>query len=532
MALKEKTAYSALASRIAGRTVDLVNRINQYLFILAVLLVYFLRFKLHINEEHYMPLAKQFYDPDWMPGSFTFNEFASTRVLYQYIAGFLLHYLSFEVASFLGVLLLCVLIAFPLLRIYELFGLSNTEIVLHLPILFLSFQSFFGGESMLLAFEPKSFGYFFALLALYNMLKENYRLSVLFIALATYFHILVGGWFMLYFLLYHLAYKRSFKATFLLGIAYAVSVAPLLIYLYPTLAENFSESHAGVNPDWIYTYFLQPFHTALFMSLSYFAKEHFEGVLATIAFFVMCIFVFNQYRQEINLRVNLFNIVLFTGMFVCLTGAYFDRTGVFVKYFPFRLNTLFAFTVFLQLTFLLRYFFLRPEVLKYFQFAVLALFFFAFFSKAAYGLVLIDVKRYATNSLSDPEFIEVAEFVRNNTARDDVVLLLPKSAVPGKYFSMDMEPTFIRRAERDWFVAFFEAPLSPGSEKINEWYQRMLAKMEIVKDNTRICDIGERYRIDYALTDYVLEDIPCCQLIFNNESYYLYRIINPGPGRE
>lgn len=529
---KEKAPFQAWASRCVDRTVTLVNRVNQYLFVLFVLLLFFLRFKLHINEEHYMVLAKQFYEPEWIPSSFTFNEFASTRVLYQYVAGFMLDYLPFEVASFLGVLLLSLAMAFPLYKIYQFLNLANTEILLHLPILYFSFQSFFGGESIFLSFEPKTIGYLFVLLALFHLLKERYFWVVLFGVLATYFHILVGGWFMFYFLLYHLVSHRSLKKTFWLGAAYAVSMLPFMVYLYPVLSDNFSTAEAPVNPDWIYTYFLQPFHTALFMSVSYFAKEHLEGVLLATAFFVLCLFVFPRLKQGANTKMNRFSILLYLGTCLALAGAYFDRTGAFVKYFPFRVNALFAFLVFLQLVLVTRYFFLRPEALKLFQFGVVALFVLVFLSKAAYGLVLIDAKRYFTNTLVDPEFSAAVDYIRNNSAEEEVVLLLPKSATPGLYYTFDMEPSFVRKAERDWFVAFLEAPLSPGAGKINEWYQRLKAKEEVILDNRKLCQLGKDYRIDYVLSDYVLQDIPCCQLIENNENYYLYRLRKTAPGEE
>jgi hypothetical protein len=522
--MKKNFLDEARKTRVVEGAVAFFNSIHSYFFILFILLVFFVRFGLFINEEHYMALAKQFYNPEWIPGSFTLDEAADTRVLYQYLIGWPLQFLSFEIVSALGKLLLCVLIAWPLFRLYHLLGLSNIDVLLHLPIFYFSCQSFFAEEFIFLTLEPKAFAYVFVFIALYYLLREKYPLVVAFTVAATYFHLLIGGWFMVYFSLYHLMRNRSLKQTFLLGLLYLACLLPFLAYLSSAMVENFMPASTPVNIDWIYTYVKQPFHTALFLSTSYFVKNHMEGVLVFIAFFILCIFLFSSFKNDANQKINRLNICIAVGICISLVAAYFDKTGAFVKYFPFRINALFAFLVLLQTVLWIRYFLLKTSVLAYAQFGILVLFAFSFFPKAAYGFLLHDGYRFVAGKSVEPSFADVAEYIKNNTDRRDVVLVISKYSVPDNYLTFDVEPSAMRRMERDYFVAYSAAPVSPGTDDIYQWYRRLSAKNEIIRDYQELCAVKENFRIDYVLSDFKMVNIACADLDYSNESYFLYRV--------
>ncbi len=522
---------SQIVAGIVRKTVDAVNGINQYFFILLILLLYFFRFRLSINEEHYFQLSRAYWDPSWIPNSFTLTEFASTRVLFQLITGFFLQYFSFEVVAAMGQLFWSIAISFALLKLYRLLGLSNIFILLHLPILYFwdSFysQAFFALEWLFHGMEPKVFAYFFVMFALYFLLTERYYLASIFLAAATCFHLLVGGWVMVYFSLYHLLKNRSIKKTFFFGLAYLACLIPFIIYLIPSFTHAFSPAGLPVHPDWIYTYFRQPYHTALFLDIPFFIAQHGEGVLEALAFFILCLFVFSRFGDELNRKVNLLNILMFSGLFLCVFLAYFDRNGSFVKYFPFRICGLLTFLVFLQLVYLADRYVLRDEVRYLVQFGILAYFLVAI-TPIELGSVAKDFYNFYKAKSHPTSLDKATAFIRENTERDAVFLLMPERSVPDDYFSFDMNHSFMRKAQRDRFVAFEFAPVSPEGEKVYEWYQRLLAKNEIVKDLGKVCEVREKYRIDYLLADFEVKNIPCLRPVYAAEGYFIYRIADGG----
>ena len=500
-----------MQTALVEKTVHFFNGLPRYFFLLAILLLYFFRFELDINEDHYMLLAKQFYDPDWVPASFTFNEFAGPRVLYQYLTGFLLEFLSFEMVAALGKVLLCVALCFPLSKLYQLFNFTNIDILLHLPILYLPRQSFVGEEVIFLSFEPKVFAYVFAFFAIYYLLIEKYRLATLFLILSTWFHLLVGGWIIAYFGLYHLVRERSIKKTLLLGLIYLAGMLPFLIYLLPSLTGNFNPAATPVGLDWIYTHFLKPHHTAIWVDTAYFLK----GFLICTTFFLLCLFVFNKFEHELNRKINLWNILIFAGTFFSIILAWFDHSGFFVKYFPFL--------IYLQVVLLLRQFFLKESVVQYFQFGILIYFILVVFTKTGKHLAL-DWYAWFTDRQKDPNYLDMTDYIAQNTQQYDVLLLLPKLADPDDYYSYDMDTEIVRWTRRSRFVAFHAAPVSPGTDKLYQWYQRINAKKEIIQDPNKLCTLDKQFKIDYILTDYQLAGDSCYQLQYKNEMYFLYQI--------
>lgn len=523
-------------SAIPNKLVEIVNGINQQFFVTLVLVLFFFRFELNWNEEHYMVLAKQFYDPDWVSGSFTFTEFASTRVLFQYIVGFLLHYLPFEIVLAIVRLLLSVLIAYPVTKVYRLFGVSNIFILLQLPILFFfqgvklylsdSNQSFLGGEWIFVGVEPKVFAYIFVFFALYYLLVERFSLMVIFLAIASYFHILVGGWVMFYFSLYHLIAKRSFKAPFLNGLLYIVCLLPLLFYLWPVLGHSISTSEASEKADWIFAYFKQPFHTGIFLTMKYFIRGAFHGLMYSFFFFLLCVFLFNQYKDKYNLRINLLNKIIFIGTLVSVILAYFDKSGAFGKYFPFRINSIYCFMVFLQLAIFLQHSAFKNEMVKYAQFSILI--WFVFITAPVHLFHLFQSPySYFTGKSKDPAYDEVCEYIKQNTPKDSKLLFLPQSATPEYYYDLDGNMNMVnmvRKTERDRFVLFFAAPISPDVNKTIEWYRRIQLKKSIVEGSQDLCDAVEGEKVDFLLSDFKRDTSLCYSLLYNNESYFLYKI--------
>ncbi len=105
---------------------------------------------------------------------FSLPIFPGSRLLFQYIAGFALKYLSFEQLAFYGRMTMYHLFAFPVAALARLLRLNNILLVFWLSIMYIPHQNFFGGEWIFGGLESKTFAYLFILWSLYFLLKNKY----------------------------------------------------------------------------------------------------------------------------------------------------------------------------------------------------------------------------------------------------------------------------------------------------------------------------------------------------------------------
>ena len=489
-----------------------INAIDAHVVVALVFIGYFLSFSLNSNEEQYLQQAKQFYEPEWIKNSINLNEFAGTRLLYQYISGFFLSFLSFEHYVFWGRLALALLYALPLVRIYRTLAISNVGILLHLPVLFLTHQSMVGGAVIFISVEAKAFAYFFVFYALLFFIKGRYGWTTALLVVASYFHILVGGYALIYLGATVLFFGlMPWSRSLLLLAGYAIGILPFVVYLTTSITVVQPTTPSA---DWIYTYFRAPHHTALFQSLIYFYRTHFHGVLlAVIALLISLVLLPTVRRLELK-RLNLFVVLSLTGTLVAVVLAYFDKTGQFVKYYPFRINALTTFAFTLHLTYLLTDFDYKryaPAV----NLTIVALA--AFFTLRA--LLPNAFLSYQYFSGASAAFDEMSAYITNHTERDAVILYLgdPKSALADS----DGDLSLTRKTRRSRFVSykFIPAELS----KIPDWYDRVRMKQAVLADIDRLPELKARYRVDYLLTT---RDINAASLhlVKSVPPYFLYEI--------
>ena len=275
------------------RITKTINGWSLNLLIFMLLISNYCIYGLNGNEEMYMQLAKQFYDPTWIRDSFTLTQFPSNRLLYQYFAGFLLEFFKFEVAAQIGRFFIAGLFAFPLARLFRHFKISNLEALLLLQLVFIPQQSFIASSWMFLSFESKGLSYPFILWAIYYLLKNDYLKVVLLAALATYFHVLVGLWFFLAVSLYQVFQSETFKDIIIRGLGYTVLVLPMVAYLASEILFSEAPADFTTSIDWIYTYYRNPHHTTPFRAgEGYFMSHWFEGCVQLVLFWLLALTVF------------------------------------------------------------------------------------------------------------------------------------------------------------------------------------------------------------------------------------------------
>lgn len=316
-----------------------VNSVHPYLLVVFVLCAHFLSMVPSGNEEAYFPLAKQFVNPQWMPHSFVFNEWAGTRVLYQYVAGFMLRFMSFEQLAFWGRLFIFLISAYPLTRIFKLFRFSNVSLLIILE-LFLIRQAWIGGESFFGSIEPKSFAYIFVLFSLPCLFQKQYVKSILWAVGASYLHILAGGWYAVFALTYIMVYERSILKPVKLGLLYSLAMSPFLYFLSTHIIAS-GDIINGVNIDWVYVFYRNPHHCA---PLS--RPDALQVVLPSVIQLLVCtVLVIVLMRKKKGKRTDqLFwmNVVLMAMIWGAVIVSLVNTSGSISKYYLFRISSVAA----------------------------------------------------------------------------------------------------------------------------------------------------------------------------------------------
>lgn len=502
----ELSATHSIQHRI-NKVIGFINQQNTTLFIFLLLCLNFLGFQLNANEEMYLGLAKQFYSPEWIKDSFSFTEFAGTRLIYQYFTGFLLQYVSFEQLTFWCRLFNFLLFAFPLAKLFRLFRLNNVEIFFLLQVVYFSCQSMFGGEWIFKGFETKTIAYALIFYSLYYLLSgKNFR-SLIFIVFATYFHVLVGGWFFLLVMFYYLFDNSiNFKTWIKQGVLYVLLCLPFIIYLARELLFNSVSEIEGVNLNWVYTYFRNSHHVALFNDIAVFFHLHLPGILVSSAFFVICVIYRDYFTIPVVKQLNSLNIIIFLMLFISLIIGLFDVNGGYLKYYPYRISALSMLFLVFQFGIVLKDYIKE----KHYSFLLVLMLVFAL-PFLFYGTT-INVQQ--SLDPREEEINELASFAIENTDPKDVFIFLDIEPDKAKF-------SFIRKSERDRFVVFKFVP--SGGNKLYDWYVRILERKKVEKNIHYIFTLKDKYGLDYVVCKKIISH-PDFRLVFKNEDYKVYKI--------
>jgi len=487
---------------LAFNMVKRLERINKMLFVFVLLGLSFLTFKLTENEEQYMLYAKQFMNRDWIIAD-SLNEFAGTRILYQIIIGWLLSFISFEWVLFFSRLVLCVFFSHVLSKIYKELKISNVQVLLHLPILFLTKQSLFAGSWMLIAIEPKGFAWLLVLYALYYFIKKNYKYMVVFLVLGTYMHILVGGYSFLCFMMVLFLFDKS-KPTFYyvkLAITYCFLIIPFIIYL-KTAVDSTVEYTPSV--DWIYSYYRHPHHIGLFKDLSYFYSKHFIGVILSGIALIFSILFFRIQTTERLEKLNQFVLVSLFGVLIAVLIAFFDKEGVIIKYYPFRINTLTVFVLTLILSSLV-FISVKKEY------------------KSAYSILIVFLSTIFLLQLAQPNFKNIYSFLTKTDTRMERLSVYVKTETERDAVVLNAtgELSLTRHIERDPFIEYKFIPAIMS--EIPGWYERVLFKNSLLQDIQVLKHKEHSYTIDFILTKRSI-DVEFLELVYADVGYYLYKV--------
>ena len=285
---------------------------------------------------------------------------------------------------------------------------------------------------------------------------------------------------------------------------YSQNVAPFLIYLFGTLPTE-EIIKEGISADWIYTYYRHPNHTALFPNLKYFISNYLMSILG--GFFALVITVtFSIYtKYSFKQRIlNFFVISSLIGVITLLGLVIFDRTGTYLKYYPFRINTLSAFFFTMLVGIWLEKYFINKKLLSrlFFVFAV-----FLFIEP-----IMMNFYRNYYFLKNREKLDEVCEYVKEQTPKNSVI------------FCFFEDPSVSRKTERNLFSIFKFVP--SDLNLIHSWYNRVELKKKIIGNSDILCNnIRIEPKIDFVIAKNGNSFTPdCFQLKFRNQEYSIYEL--------
>ena len=478
--------------------------------VFAVLCANELGFRVSGGEEQYMAFAKQYMDPEWIPDSFSITEFPGTRILFQTIVGSLLEVVSIPVGVFICRMAACAGMGYAMGRLFVRLDIRWYWALVLTQLFVMSDQSFFGMEWMLQSFEPKVVAYVFVFLALSSAVYERWGWAALWLAIATWFHFLVGGWMAVCLGLY-LLLNAHWKFLIKYTLVFSGALVPLIIYLYGGyFASPPLETSHDLN--WVYGYYRLPHHIGIFVSADHFISKHAVGVAISLAVLIGAVLLRKKFRGSwamiyqtlvISLAITLFFVVV----------AWVDRyvmdyalAGI-LKFYPFRLSSYAMFATILLAGHLLWEWIEEIEVGPRIRVAVIGL-------TAVLGIF------QAVNHIKDevrphyPEqYVEAIEYIRSATPTTAVFALINQP--------LDSDPynAFIRLTERENFSV---KKFVPGEKhKLNAWYDRQLALIRVNEDNSHINILSEAYGVTHIMSPVPVEGF---ELLYDNGAFFVYRI--------
>ena len=496
------------------------NRIDARILVFIVLSVFFLGFRLKYNEEQYFAYAKAFMDKDWMPGSFLFTDFPGTRLLFQYIAGLTLRFLTFEQLTLTGRMAMFMLYAFPVAALAQLLKFNNVLLVFWLSVLYMPQQNFFGGEWIFGGLESKSVAYLFILWSLYYLLKEDLLRSVLFAALATYWHFLAAGWFGLNLFIFMIIYHRSAaKKMFWYWTGYILIQIPLLIYLFAGLMEDKQSVINSINTNYVYTFIRNPHHIGIFQSLDYFYHHHFYKVLLAIVALILAIRVFRHQSRRLILSMNRMMMIIIIQILLFVPVAWLDKQGSIMKFYPFRESVIAMLLFQLILLTLFRDRWIPALYRRFGSHVGKKRWYLAHLS----AIMTVFLITFGLKIVS-----RIENFQHDRPEMNDLNQLadvLHKTSAPGDQFLFlcgedDINTGLPRKAERDCYFYFKFIPTTPGG--IYKWYLRYTWKNKLMEHPELIPEFEVKNAVPYIVTCKEL-NAGYLTLLTSNTYYRLYR---------
>jgi uncharacterized protein DUF6798 len=495
------------------KLVNFINDRNPAGLIFAFLCFLFLNAVVTGNEEIYLGWAKSYFDPDWLANSFVYDHWVGHRFLFEIFFGFLLSHLSFGTVVVIGRLLAAGAMAYSLSRLFKQLKLTNLDSLLVLMVFITMGQNFLPGDWIFMSVESKVFAYPLIFLSLTELHKGNAKLSAIYIAGATYFHVLVAGWFFIYFIVYLLWTRTNLLAVVKISGIYLAGILPLAAYLAPTVLSGPSDVN-GLHLNWIYVFYRIP-NLAPFVDGKLNVAASWEGlrVFTVAVCFIFAIFIYRKKKTSAKaMLLPRFILIIGSFIFIFLVVAYFDRTGDILKYRPFRGASLFTLFTLIEIVLYTKLKLTSPQkaiLVSNLSLTILAVLF-------TYGVGRNINEKYINKYFLQDEkklaWKEVTAFAKTQTEKGSIFFI--------RGIRESISWTFSRNSDRDIFVLKKFVPIDKN--KWYEWYQRLHLQVE---NEEQMAALRKKYKLDYYLT--VPSRPRIGNVVFENSHYVISHLPEP-----
>jgi len=397
------------------------------------------------NELLTIPWALQLVDPDWLPQDWLLNTPVGNQLLTATLTGALVKQFGFVYGAVLLRVISYGLLAAGLASLLRAVRIPAAYAVVALWVFLAMGQGIAAGEWIFRAAESKTFAYAWVFFGLAHLVERRYTWAYGFFGLATSFHFLVGGYTLLAALLLSLHERCPPR---LLAKSLALFGAWAVVGIYNVAQELL----AGLPPDnasYVLAYIRQPHHLA---------PATWEGMWPVrLALFIAAWIVVYLHARSVpgTRRLLLFGAFTIIPFGAGLAVAPFDHQGAFLQYFPFRLgDTLFPLIV------LLGAYHVAVRWTNRSMLAPLLVLSACMLMVSAAHAFAKQARKFDGNVREQRPWVEVCEWIRQQTPRDVVVLTPPT------------KPSFTVLAQRATVFQFRFFPFTRAA--IPEWHARLI----------------------------------------------------------
>ena len=458
------------------------------------------------NEEAYFAIAAHWFGITDFPRDSSVLGGMPHMAVFSEVMGGLINLIGFEFSQVISRLVVIGVYVFALLQLVRRIGLSAIDIVWVLASFLLVGEGILGEEWLFRGTEPKSFAYPCVLLGLSYSLGGKHILSALLFALATYFHLLVGGYAWLFTAAAVLLLDRNARTLFKPSLVYGIAILPLSIMLlingYLNIYVIPKSEHSAA---WIATFLRNPHHVMPFFN----AATFYQWVpgFAFIAFIAVGVWWGTQPATRNEKMLAMITLVIAWFSLVTAAILAIDSSAALGPFFPFRPTSLALFCLLLLVASRLRRY-LENEGRNLRMLLALALL------ALTVPAVAHENLSYAKHSRSDAQMLaKFFETIRGISGTEDRFLIT--SDVEERLLS------FERRTGRPAYVMFKFFPST--NDKIFVWYDRLRVRERVEREG---CQSGDFSRFQFVVADEMPSSAldRCGTVVWHGEGLILIQI--------
>jgi hypothetical protein len=378
-------------------------------------------------------------------------------------------------------------------------------------------QAFFGDEWIFESFQGKTLAYVFVFYALNEFIEGNLKKFLIFSTIATYLHILVGGWFFAICLFTHLYENKNFTSTMKFFGKYLLLTLPLVLYLSSTVVAGTKREVDGVTFNWIYVYYRHAHHIGFFDDMAFFKASIFGGVRTISSFLLICLiakpFSFDE-KKKLNSLCIISLLMLFFFLFVGFADRFmFNRAGNFLlQLYPYRIAAISKFMILFYFATLIKSFVGDKVKIQSLNMALLL------------AVTPITLSRTVKNTYS---IVKSPGLGRINSSAYELKSFVDKETKNTDIFFVNLndedllDPAFFRILERPQYSSY--KYVAAGTDKLFEWYFRVQESAKLIADINYLDDFLVKNVVNFYLANKEIKHRRL-NLVYSNQDYFLYQI--------